>query len=540
MSIDAAAELDTVALSAPVTESSLSESPVVVVSEIAPDTHRLEINTVGEAGHVYEHNPPYDIRTLFGMIVKDMPGTTEHICEGIRDALQTLATEVRISGSAVTLSEAHGGSGGNRKNTALLEALRPFNTPENSQGHTLIESFYRDELDPEKLSPEAYTMFKLFQALRGPNVDIHLVDALGNPEETLNKVLTIFRGSITYPYDGAARNISVLDLNGRFKYVHIEFGSGGGINIIVYKDGNPDKWINASKLRNLQTQHVQWDKNGVPFLDVPNTPLSDQIVMTEKWDTLGDWTHQTARLIRSTVFHGLSSEIFDGQSCKDSIPSHNNDINFEASIGVMTNLVAAYYENSELTFELMKKSGLDTYLPMFEEQKARALIDAYKQKVPTNLDEFILPASELGRFVSFLGGSQRELFGDKEIPVYREYTPEAEANREISTVRDFAALACQFSPVGFDELQAKIPKANQREKVRSFSAGMDGFHEPGGKEIMVNLAQLFSDLSAVSSINSENNRARSLKLATEAVIKQFVAERKVTWWDLLRARISSK
>ena len=93
-------------------------------------------------------------------------------------------------------------------------------------------------------------MYSLLKDSRGPNLDIHMIDARGNKPETLRLVHAILRFSVSYPFDGPRRSLSIVRHPNGFSYIHLEIG-GAGMNVIIEDPGEWNAWENSHLFGNL-------------------------------------------------------------------------------------------------------------------------------------------------------------------------------------------------------------------------------------------------------------------------------------------------
>ncbi|MEK7593010.1 MAG: hypothetical protein AAB508_06550 [Patescibacteria group bacterium] len=414
---------------------------------------------------VAQPNPGYGVESIFG-------GTFEEDIQDahlIRDALKSVffdeivSKEVWATGSAITLP--HEASSAKIRGKSLAEALSPFlGYGDGKEDLTIFERINVGQETVQKLSAGSYAMYSLLKDSRGPNLDIHMIDARGNKPETLRLVHAILRFSVSYPFDGPRRSLSIVRHPNGFSYIHLEIG-GAGMNVIIEDPGEWNAWEKQSSLRQFaQKGKLMIEQDGTIVVHAMDKNVrSEKITLDESPDSLGDWQQYVARTIRSMVFHDLNTDLLDLESIKRVLPD-GDQIDFTSAIGVMTNLTAAFYRNPKKTMNLLKLTGFEKYLPFFSEENARKIFGAKNPKLVVQ-PEFNF-SDEYTDLVNFLGASDQELFP-------KPWT-KSEFNmhyHEFFKARDAAKWYALFSPISASQFIRVTPDSSHRETIEGYRAG---------------------------------------------------------------------
>lgn len=469
MSIDVQHDLpqEVTHLDSPLPETQVAILAQLLISSMPPEysfkERQLRLNDI--AYGVTQLNPGYGVETIFG-------GTFEEDIQGahlIRDTLKSVffdgmvSKEVWATGSAITLpTEA---SSVNIRGKNLAEALSPLlGYGDEKEDLTIFERINVGQEKVQKLSAGSYAMYSLLKDSRGPNLDIHMIDARGNKPETLRLVHAILRFSVSYPFDGPRRSLSIVRQPNGFSYIHLEIG-GAGMNVIIDDPGEWDAWEKQSSLRQLaQKGKMTFEQDGTIVVHAMDTNMrSEKITLNELPESLGHWQHYVARTIRSMVFHNLNVDLLDLESIKKALPD-GNQIDFTAAIGVMTNLTAAFYRNPKKTMQLLKLTSFDKHLPFYSEENARKIFGAKNPKL-LKQPEFNF-SNEYTEFVDFLGTSDQELF-----PKLWTKSEFSKRSHEFFKARDAAKWYSLFSPVSPGQFKRLIPDPLHRETVEGYRAG---------------------------------------------------------------------
>lgn len=330
-------------------------------------------------------------------------------------------------------------------------------------GQTLNVVFNEGALRLDRLSSAGYGYLKIFQGMMGSNLDIHGYDKLGNSSESTKTLMALL--SVGYRYlvkNDEPRIMSLTSTFGRLQNIHITSEGdtySGGINVMCLPHDWVERFTKMINIRVHQTGKVDWPQKGMEAHG-DTDKIGENIVMVGQPESQGEWLMHTARAIRVAVMHGFGTEKMDIDSFVDKKPV-GSEMNFEAVVGIVDNLVVAHAHNPELTKEMINKFGLENYFDKASVEEVRV----------------------------GLAKADKELFGVRSLPIQYSYFFQRPETYFYRRLQDLSELVAKFMPVSASEFERLTPPSERREKIEGKMIGNDAtitIYNPGLiKEYMV-------------------------------------------------------
>lgn len=404
----------------------------------------------------------HGIQNVLGIAPRETPGPYM-VDYGINVASRLLMNNIKASGSFMSTesgtSAEHMG-----KKSIFLRQLQPLlrrkvNWRKNPKvnmknvltrvGQTLNVVVNEGALRMDKLSAPGHGYLKILQGIMGANLDIHGYDNLGDVDESVDILRSLLRVGYTYcvSNDGPTILCKTNTFN-RLTNLHITSPKdtySGGINFMCLPKDWVERFTTMLSFRIGQTGLVEWVEKGMRA-KADQTLLDEKIAMVGQPETKGEWLMHTARAIRVAVMHGFDEERIDVESFNSKIPI-DQEMGFEAVVGIVDNMIVAHAHNPELTVKLIEKLGLWKY---FDKAKL----------------------SEVRKGLTL---ADKELFGigkGQALGNLFEQHEKREA-QEFNKMQDLAELITWYMPVSEEEFERLVPAPDRRERIEGEMIGRE-------------------------------------------------------------------
>lgn len=315
---------------------------------------------------------------------------------------------------------------------------------------SVVDRYYRGEIEPSEMSNEAYFGLHLIKSCWGANVDF-MAYARGDVDQARDRLKTLLLFTYKYGYDGAERGISIVDYFGRFKHFNLsEYGQqyNSGLNFLVVPvDHDDDPWRRTNWRKQQVAEVVPGGEIKVPLPD--KELLNQPIEFVNPPDNLAETMLHVARGIRTVALQSPEPKV--GGSFRDALksfePGDVDELRFEDLVGIASNLAVA----------------LGILLEQFSDPKEKK---NYIGDVTASLEG----DERIGKVREYFEKAHSELFGD-DLPPADSSLRLGTEQLNLLSMGDMAPFVMLFLPVEIGRVNDYIPESEHRETIEFERAG---------------------------------------------------------------------